>query len=78
VDRWKEYGRQLRATASASTVGIEMALFVVVGYFVGDYLDSRLDWAPCCLIGFVILGSIAGFLNLFRRLKRLNLQDDDE
>ena len=76
-DRWKRYGRNLRQTVSMSTVGLEMALSVGVGYFIGDWLDGWLDTQPYLMITFVVIGSIAGFLSLYRKLKRLNSEQND-
>jgi F0F1-type ATP synthase assembly protein I len=77
VEKWKAYGQSLRTTFSYSTVGLEMALSVGLGYLVGDYLDGRLGTTPYGMIGMVLLGSAAGFFSLFRSLKRLERRDDD-
>ena len=77
MERWRKYGQQLRSTVSYSTIGIEMGLAVGVGYLIGDYLDGRFDSAPYGLIGCVLMGSIAGFLNLYRMLKRLSGRENE-
>ena len=42
---------------------------IVVGSFVGYYLDEWLDTMPIFLVIFAILGSIAGMVNMYRKLK---------
>jgi len=78
LNRWKKYGEGLKSTASYSTVSIEMALSVGLGYLVGDALDGWLGSAPYGMLAMVILGSAAGFFSLFRSLKRLKMRDDDD
>jgi ATP synthase protein I len=77
LNRWKEYGQGLRSTISASTVGLELALSVGLGYFIGDWLDDWLGTEPYLMLALVIVGSIAGFLNLWRGLQRIRRQDDE-
>lgn len=54
-----------------------MALSIGVGYWIGDSLDDWLGTAPYLMLAFVLLGSVAGFLNLYRGVKRLRDQDDE-
>lgn len=77
MDKWKNYGRHIRNTVSFSTVGIEMGLSVGLGYLAGDWIDSRFGCGPWGMIGFVLLGSAAGFLGLARALRRMKRLEDD-
>lgn len=78
MNRWENYGRSLRKAASVSTVGLELALAVGVGYFIGDRVDTYLSTAPYGMIAFVIVGSVAGFLNLYRAMKRFQASQDED
>jgi F0F1-type ATP synthase assembly protein I len=49
-------------------VGIQLAAAVVAGLFFGNYLDKKLHTLPWLTITGLLLGSIAGFYNLFRIL----------
>jgi len=60
-----------------STVGLELGLSIALGYLIGDWVDARFGTAPYCMIGFVLLGSAAGFMALYRALKRARKDDDD-
>ncbi len=77
MNRWREYGRGLRTTISASTVGLELALSIGLGYWVGDSLDEWLGTRPYMMIALVVVGSIAGFLSLWRGLQRMRALDDE-
>jgi ATP synthase protein I len=55
-------------TLSASSVGIEMAVAVVLGFFVGMWLDKQLGTAPWMMIGWLIAGFAAGLRAVFRHV----------
>lgn len=48
-----------------STIGLEMGLSVVLGLWIGNYLDRWLNTAPWMLVLFLFLGFAAGFRRLF-------------
>ena len=47
-------------------LGVELVLPMVLGSFVGHWLDGRLGTAPWLLLSGVVLGMAAGFLLFFR------------
>ncbi len=55
-----------------SAMGLELGISVIVGLFVGDFLDKQFDTEPWLLLLFLIFGLIAGFRSVFRLLKKLN------
>jgi F0F1-type ATP synthase assembly protein I len=77
MEKWKQYGRNIKTGFSFSTVGIEMALSVGLGYLLGGWFDGWLDTSPWGMLAFVLLGSAAGFYNLFRSTKKLRAQADE-
>lgn len=46
------------------------ATCIAGGYFLGSYLDGRLGTDPWMVVAGVVLGSAAGFLELFRTVRR--------
>ena len=52
-----------------SAMGLELGISVIVGLFVGDFLDKQFDTEPWLLLLFLIFGLIAGFRSVFRLLK---------
>lgn len=51
-------------------VGWVLVICVVLGYFLGDYLDGRWGTEPWLTVAGVMLGTGAGFLELFRSVSR--------
>ena len=54
-----------------SLIGIEMAGSVIVGGFIGYWLDGKLGTEPWMLIFWVICGIIAGFRSLYKMAKTI-------
>ena len=49
-----------------SVVGIQLAVSVVAGLFLGSYIDKKLGTAPWLTVIGLVLGSVGGFYNMFR------------
>jgi len=56
----------LRTLASLSSLGIEMAVSIIIGYLIGDYLDEYFDTGTNLTILFILFGIAAGFRTLIR------------
>lgn len=56
--------------AMLSSMGVGLVLNVLLGFFVGSFLDKRFDTFPSWTAVFVILGIIIGFYNIFYILKK--------
>ncbi len=56
----------------ALLTGIPMVLLsgLVVGYFIGNFLDQQFNTAPWCMIFFTLMGAIAGVREMIRLIKR--------
>ncbi len=52
--------------AAAMRVATDLVAALVVGGFLGYWLDEWLDTRPWLMIVFLILGFAAGFLNIYR------------
>ncbi len=76
-DRWRRYGSGLKAVVGFSTVGLELAFSILLGYLAGDWLDGRLGTTPWLTLTMMGVGIAAGFFSLYRALKRLMRNDDD-
>ncbi|MFT6395322.1 MAG: F0F1-type ATP synthase assembly protein I [Bradymonadia bacterium] len=61
--------------ARASAIGLQFAISIGIGAFAGNWLDGRFDTGPWLLMTGVLLGSAAGFRDLYRLAKS---QTDDE
>ena len=64
-----------KGTGTYSTIGLEIALSVVVGLFVGRWLDGKFHTHWLTPVGFVY-GLVAAGRSLWRVLKRANREAD--
>jgi F0F1-type ATP synthase assembly protein I len=49
-----------------------MAASILVGYFIGNYLDKLLGSAPWCLLVCLLLSVIGAFIEFFKTVSRYN------
>jgi ATP synthase protein I len=66
----------IKAFARAGTVGLNMVVSTFVGYLIGSQLDKWLNTSPWFTIIFLVLGIIAGYLELARLAKRTSDDSD--
>jgi len=52
------------------TIPFVLAIPPVLGWFIGDWLDGKLNIRPVLTYVLILLGFIAGFKELFRIIKR--------
>lgn len=55
---------------SASSVGLELGIAVIVGLFAGMWLDGKFGTTPWLMILFLVFGLVAGFRNVLRAVER--------
>ena len=51
---------------AASGVGLEMGIYVVLGFFFGRWLDGELGTDPAMMMVFVLVGVTAGVISMVR------------
>ena len=64
-------------TMRYASVGLELALSVVVGLLIGHWLDGRFGTGPVLTIVFLVCGSIAGMRGLYRAAQRAMKEEED-
>jgi ATP synthase protein I len=68
----KESLRYIREMAYYGSIGLQVAFSIIIGYFVGDYLDNKVfhttPWLTYIGLG---MGIAAGFRNLGMAIKRI-------
>jgi len=64
---------------TASSVGLELGVAVVVSLLFGMWLDREFGTAPWNMLAFLVVGLVAGFRNVFRAVARVEraAEDDD-
>jgi F0F1-type ATP synthase assembly protein I len=60
---------RLARAARSGSLGLELALSVLVGFFIGWLLDSVLHTRPWLMLVFLLLGGVAGFRSLWRAVR---------
>lgn len=66
------------AIALFTQLGLSMAIPIMAGIMIGDYLDKKQDTNGIFLIIFLLLGIFAGFLGSYRLIKMVNDRKDKE
>lgn len=69
---------QLRSLSAAGTVGLDIAVSVVLGLLVGSWLDRKYGWAPWGVIVGLVVGTATGFNMLFKTAKKMERQAQRE
>jgi len=59
----------MRKSNKLLTIGSDLIGSIIVGLFIGLKCDEYFQTKPICLIIFIILGGIAGILNIIRAVK---------
>lgn len=77
-DKWRRYGANMKETMRYSTVGIELAMAILVGYLAGDWLDDLFGTRPILMLVMVGVGSTAGFMNLYRVARKIGREDSEK
>ncbi|MBP7331549.1 MAG: putative F0F1-ATPase [Firmicutes bacterium ADurb.Bin373] len=58
----------LQALAITTTIGMEMAITVLLGYYGGKYLDGRFATGPWFLLAGVLIGLAVGVVGVYKTL----------
>jgi ATP synthase protein I len=67
----EETKKYIKLLAMVSTMGLSMALAIVIGILIGYYLDRWFHTKyPWFFLIFMILGIVAGFRNIYVIMKR--------
>lgn len=68
---WKALGRY-------GSVGFELSAMILIGFFLGRWIDRHFGWNAVGTIGGVLLGVYSGFRMLFARAKEAEREMDKE
>ena len=68
----RETRRYIRELAYFSSLGFQVALPIVICYFIGSYLDEKVfHSSPWAALIFLALGIAAGFRNIALAIKKI-------
>ena len=69
-------GFTLKGVGMLLSVGIAMAMTMVMGLAMGIYLDKHFDTSPWLMLFFLMVGIAAGVRNAYVMFKRYGITDD--
>ena len=64
-----------RKLAAATSLGLTLPSGIIVGLFIGYWLDKWLKTAPWMLIIWTLLGLASGLMSLIRGIAKYNRED---
>ncbi|HXN06109.1 MAG TPA: AtpZ/AtpI family protein [Nitrospiria bacterium] len=62
----------------AARIGIEMVSATLVGAGIGYFIDWKFKTVPWALIAGVLVGSAAGFLNIYRFVQAMEKKESEQ
>ncbi len=74
----KKLGTTLQSVAPYLTLGIQLAITVVVFFFIGKYADEYFGTKPWLMVAAVLLGSVGGMMKFFRTVIELSKKEEHE
>jgi len=70
IDQAARASKDAFQSLSASSVGLELGLSVIIGLLIGYYLDKAAGTGPWLMLLFLVFGLVAGFRGVLRAVKR--------
>lgn len=78
VDPAARRAKRLFSDISASSIGIELAVSVILPTLVGRWLDAKAGTGPWLMILLLVLGFAAGMRGVMRAVTRMDREARDE
>lgn len=73
-----KFNKKARQLLNASAIGMSFVTAIVIGTFMGYFLDKYFDTKPYLTLIFMILGVAAGFKNMIYFLKKSGIFDKED
>ncbi len=70
--------RRFFRAAGLASVGLEMGVAVVLGWWFGQYLDRKLGTEPWLMVVFLLFGVAAAFKAIIRTTKQIQRESEAE
>jgi len=72
----KNKNEAYRIIGLVGSFGFTTAGAMAGGYFLGNYLDKKLNTAPWFMLTFILLGVAGSFIEFFKLIKKLSREND--
>ncbi len=66
----------VQAIAVTTTIGTELAIATVLGFYIGRFIDNKLDTEPIFLVIFILLGLGVGIFGIVNTLNAFFKNDN--
>ena len=73
---YKKDNETYRILGMVGSFGFTTAGAIAGGYFLGNYLDKKLNTAPWLMLSFILLGIAGSFVEFFKLIKKLSREND--
>ena len=73
---YKKDNETYRILGLVGSFGFTTAGAMAGGYFLGSYLDKKLNTAPWFMLSFIMLGIAGSFIEFFKLIKKLSREND--
>ena len=70
------FADNLRGLGPYLTMGIQLALSIVVFFFIGKWLDGRFNTTPWLMLGGLLIGGVGGMIKFITSVTKLAQQQD--
>ncbi|MHB1049147.1 MAG: AtpZ/AtpI family protein [Bacteroidota bacterium] len=74
----KKYNESLRAVAPFLTLGAQLAVTVLVFFFIGKFADEYFETTPWLMIAAIFIGAAGGLIKFFRTVIDLSNKEEHE
>lgn len=74
----KKFAEVLQSTGPYLTLGAQLAITVVVFFFIGKYADEYFGTKPWLMVSAVVIGTVGGLIKFFRTVIDLSNKEENE
>ena len=68
----KGIGKSLQALYVVGSFGLTMGASILLGYWLGSYIDRRLGTSPWFMLLFLLLFMVGAFIKFFQAIKEID------
>ena len=74
----KKFAEAMKDASPYLTLGIQLAITVVIFFFLGKYADDYFGTKPWLMITAVLLGAVGGLIKFFKTVIELGKKEEHE
>ena len=74
----KSFAETMKEVSPYLTLGIQLAITVVLFFFLGSYADGYFGTKPWLMIAGVLLGAVGGLIKFFKTVIELSKKEEHE